>query len=149
MPIIHIQNNASEEGTLKEISIQISNPKTKKSISVTGTVQVKLPAKAANKPTGPVIAFNPTIHNSPFSPEFNGVKSITIDSSTITFPKMFSGLSAIHAINVTKENGKWVLDKTVHTKQEKTTTLQQVAQPSTTKNTITQSTAPTTSLPSL
>lgn len=140
MPIIHIQNNATDKGTLKKIVIQISNPKTKKSMDITGDINVNIPAKSTGKDSGPVIAFNPTIQNSPFPPEFNGVKSITIDSTTITFPKMFSGLSAIHAINITKTNGQWALDTSVHTTKETPTTPQQMPQQAGSKNTITKST---------
>lgn len=110
LPIIHIRNNATQEGTLKKITLQISNSKTNKKSIVVGVVEIKIPAKKLEDKNGPIIAFNPTLNNTSFSPEFNGIKSIEVDGDTIDLPSLFTGLNAMDAIAITHQNGSWVLD---------------------------------------
>ena len=108
LPFVHVQNNSTEKGFIKKITLQLSNPKTKKTISVKGDFNIKLSKKKNGHKKGAVTAFNPTINNSDYT-QFNGITSITIDSSTILLPKLMTGLSENSAIIVTKKSNQWVL----------------------------------------
>ena len=100
---VYIQNNYNQPGTLQSIELLFSNQSTPIS------KDLNIPIKAANLYSkGAITAFDVTTNASDLQ-TFNGITSITIDGTKLTFNNAKASSTIYNPIKITQENVKWVL----------------------------------------
>ena len=102
---VYIRNNFHQDATLTQIQFLIAKETTPLTIN---NLKITIPGSKNALSKGSLTAFDITAANNSVQ-SFNGIETITVNGNLITFTNINSGSSVNNPIEITQENGKWVL----------------------------------------